>query len=236
MIAAQELVQPGITYINGLLQQLQSGITWCALAAAADAQLCRHLAHAQAVLEGCLMQQQQDKQRLHQPQQQQQDKDAADTGGSSSCEDDDALMMEEVETPVYDSAQGLQQHATSCVKAAEAAAEQNPAVQLLLGQLWPQLHCLVKAHSACGSFLHHYSKCCCRLLKIRPCLLMPQFQQYLQVAVVGMARPGGCSLAESLRTAVALCCKQESVMLREIGPLIMQVGSSHERPAVLDHA
>jgi hypothetical protein len=103
----------------------------------------------------------------------------------------------------------------------------DPAVQLVVSQLWSQLHVLVVQHGAAGKCLQHYAKCCSKLLKLRPQLLLKQQQQlvqFLEVAVLGLVRPGGCGLGEPLLTAVELCCQQQGPeLLLEAGPCINQV-------------
>lgn len=104
--------------------------------------------------------------------------------------------------------------------------QQNPAVQLLLTHIMPQLHTLVVQHAAGGKFLQHYAKCCSKLLKLQPTLLLKpqqQLQQFLEVAVAGLARLGGCTLAEPLLLAVELCCQQPgSDLLLESAPCVTQ--------------
>jgi hypothetical protein len=104
--------------------------------------------------------------------------------------------------------------------------ESDPAVQLVVSRLWTQLHALVVQHSATGKFLQHYAKCCSKLLKLRPELLLRQQQlgQFVEVCVLGL-RPGGHpGLSEPLLGAVELCCQQQgSALLLEAAPCINQV-------------
>lgn len=199
---------------------------WCTLAPTADGQLCRHLARAQTLLEGHLLQQQEHC-RHHK---QQQDKHYIGPGGNGSCHlDDESYMVVEDEAHSFGNTEGQQQETTICGQAAATAAH-DPAFQLLSNQLWPRLHSLITVHNACGRFLHHYGKCCCRMLKIHPCLLMPRLQQFLQVTVLGIARPGGCTLGESWSAVIEVGCRQGSGILLESGPQIMQVSSSRLIP------
>jgi hypothetical protein len=106
----------------------------------------------------------------------------------------------------------------------------DPAVQLAASRLWTQLHALVVQHSAAGKFLQHYAKCCSKLLKLRPELLLRQQQlvQFAEVSVLGLVRPGGVGLGEPLLGAVELCCQQQgSALLLEAAPCINQVSSPH---------
>jgi hypothetical protein len=119
---------------------------------------------------------------------------------------------------------GSRNPAAARAAAAAAAAAGDPAVQLLLSQMWPLLHCIITQHSAAGRLLYHYGKCCSQLLKVQPGLLLPQLQQVLQVVVAGAARSGGSSLlAEPFAAAIEVCCRQGSGVLLDSGLHIMQV-------------
>jgi hypothetical protein len=271
--AAEQLLQPGVAYLQELLQQLQSGISWAAIEGAADALVCHHLMRVRAVLEGRLLlhqNQQRQLQRMQQQQQQQQQQGRGacaaglehGSGVSSAaaachCAEADALAdqlaagaaMDEDAQDDSDSSpgpliprrqqrQGHESHdsiagngsrnlAGARAAAAAAAAAGDPAVQLLLTQMWPLLHCIITQHGAAGLLLYHYGKCCSQLLKVQPGLLLPQLQQVLQVVVAGAARPGGSSLlAEPFAAAIEVCCRQGSGVLLDSGLHIMQVSTA----------
>lgn len=232
--AAQQLLQPGVAYLEALQQQLQSGAPWAALANASDNQVCHYLTRVRAVLEGRLLQQQRQQNERLQQQQLEHALEACAIAGSSSSENIarslQSLHVQDMQAGV--AGQETTSSRGSTVRGAAGAIwaiAGDPALQLLLGQIWPQLHSIVTQHGAGGRFLHHYGKCCSRLLKIHPGLLVPQLQQFLQIAVMGIVRPGGCTLAEPFATAIELCCMQGSGVLLESGPHIMQVSYMYLR-------
>lgn len=104
-----------------------------------------------------------------------------------------------------------------------AAVAGDPTMQLLLDQLWPQLHVSVLQYNASGRFLSQYGKCCSRLLRIHPGLLLSQLQPFLQVAVVGISRNATSSLADTFGQVVVLCSRPGSEVLLENSALIIQV-------------
>jgi hypothetical protein len=258
MAAAEQLLQPGISYLQQLLQQLQSGTAWAALESTADPLVCHHLMRVRAVLEGRLLLQQK------QQRQQQQGKASCAAGSGDLSHSAAACICSEAEADALaeqlaagaamdedvqddsDSSPGLlvrrqQQRldqegqdslgnsSRSAVgaRAAAAATVGDPAVQLLLSQMWPLLHSIITQHGAAGRLLYHYGKCCSQLLKVQPGLLLPQLQQVLQVVVAGAARPGGCSLlAEPFAAAIEVCCRQGSGVLLDSGLHIMQVSTA----------
>lgn len=126
--------------------------------------------------------------------------------------------------PPMTSQRSMQPQQARVSKTTEAAtAAQDPGVELLVHQLLPKLHTIIISHGAGGKFLHHYGKCCSKLLKVQPGLLLPSVQQLMQTVVLGITRPGGCTVAEPLGVAIDLFCRHGSGVLLETAPLMLQV-------------
>jgi hypothetical protein len=214
------LVQPVVQHLDVLLQQLQAGQQWAVMGRSADAQLSQHMVRVRVVLEAA-WQHQEHQHRAHAgPYEGQHDRELTDDDVAQAGVDmDDAGWLDHA---------GGDQHSTQQRSGIDPV--EDPAVQLVLTQLWAQLHALVVQHAAAGKFLQHYAKCCSKLLKLRPELLLrPQQQllQFLEVSVLGLVRPGGSCLAEPLLSAVELCCQQQgATLLLETVPCINQVSSS----------
>lgn len=213
-------MQPVIQHLDLLLQQLQAGQQWAVVGRSADAQLSQHMVRVRVVLEAAWQHQEHQHRALTGPHDGQHARELEDGGAAYSGADmDDAGWSEHADSAQHSTQQG------SGVDSVE-----GPAVQLVLTRLWGQLHALVVQHAAAGKFLQHYAKCCSKLLKLRPELLLrPQQQllQFLEVSVLGLVRPGGGCLSEPLLSAVELCCQQQgAALLLETVPLINQVGQT----------
>lgn len=209
----------------------------------ADAALCHHMVRVRVVLEAAWQRQEQ-QQTCHdlaaapEEVQYEEEEDPADRQGHSRKASVASGMEEDASDGLLDASwpsQHLLHHHPQAQYGCdyyEGSAEQpdDPSVQMVLTQLWPLLHALAVQHGGSGRFLQHYAKCCSKLLKIQPELLLKpqqQLQQFLEVAVAGLVRPHGCGLAEPLLMAVELCCQQQgSGLLLEAAPCITQVGGS----------
>lgn len=226
--SCQQLVQPAIDHVGTLLQQLQ-GSQWPAAASgskAADVQLCQHMVGVRVVLEAAWQR------RLHQ----QSARGGSSSGGSAAAAvaaaaatDFLADLGSTTAGAVFEMEEDVLLTAAAEPHAAQDQHVQDDfdaAVQLVVSQLLSQLHVLVVQHGAAGKCLQHYAKCCSKLLKLRPQLLLKQQQlvQFLEAAVLGLVRPGGCGLGEPLLMAVELCCQQQGPeLLLGAGPCINQV-------------
>lgn len=219
--SCQQLVQPAIDHVGTLLQQLQ-GSQWPAAAIggkATDVQLCQHMVGVRVVLEAAWQR------LLHQQ--------GARGGSSSGAAAAATDFLADLGSTTAGAAFEMEEDVLLAAAAQPHAAQDqhleddfDPAVQLVVSQLWSQLHVLVVQHGAAGKCLQHYAKCCSKLLKLRPQLLLKQQQlvQFLEVAVLGLVRPGGCGLGEPLLTAVELCCQQQGPeLLLGAGPCMNQV-------------
>jgi len=125
-------------------------------------------------------------------------------------------------------------HQPHASQAEAVAFHPDPVLKVLLDQLWPKVHVMVLQYNARGRFLTQYGKCCSRLLRIQPSLLLSQLQQFLQVAVVGISRSATCSLAEAFGQVVVLCSRSGSELLLENSALIIQASVQAQVADVLD--
>eukprot|EP00775_Hariotina_reticulata_P011810 gene11810-11954_t len=268
-LAAQQVLQPSVDFMQQVLQQLKGGTAWGQLPASAEITLCHQLARVKAVLDGRLLLQQHLRSQLSDaldqpggPPRHTCWKSEEQTAGADADADADALAeqlaavaaMDEdqaagsrlqetsrctwerdevdgrVSTAAWGSA-GVVGNLSSLSQAAAVAGD--PAMQLLLDQLWPQLHVSVLQYNASGRFLSQYGKCCSRLLRIHPGLLLSQLQPFLQVAVVGISRNATSTLAETFGQVVVLCSRPGSELLLENSALIIQaVNELWEQPKV----
>lgn len=212
--SCQQLVQPVVAHMGALLQQLQGGQQWSAMGKSADAQLCQHMVGVRVVLEAAW-------QRAHAG-----GANHAAVSGLAPAAVAAFEMEEDVLTAFGGKTDAWLPLDSQPQDSARGDLDSDPAVQLVVSRLWTQLHALVVQHSAAGKFLQHYAKCCSKLLKLRPELLLRQQQlvQFVEVSVLGLVRPGGCGLGEPLLGAVELCCQQQgSALLLEAAPCINQV-------------
>jgi hypothetical protein len=214
------LVQPVVQHLHLLLQQLSAGQQWAVMGRPADAQLSQHMVRVRVVLEAA-WQHHEHQHRAHAGLHDGQH-------GKELEEDEDAYAGVDMDGASWSAGAESAQHSGQQGPGVDPA--EDPAVQLVLTRLWGQLHALVAQHAAAGKFLQHYAKCCSKLLKLRPELLLrPQQQllQFLEVSVLGLVRPGGCCLAEPLLSVVELCCQQQgAALLLESVPCINQVGQT----------